>query len=158
MLKIRRPLGRLIFNMGIAIPGKTVFLIETAPRGPSQYKDVLTIGIPISKIRWSHDRLIFNIGISIPGKTVSILKWDPGDPLQKVPAMLKTFPCHPIITLHYILFYVFSVCIFHYILCDGYTEMQLSSREHHENQSCLPVKQINVIVQLAFRGNSVFKK
>ena len=33
MLKIRRPLGRLIFNMEIAIPGKTVFLIETAPRG-----------------------------------------------------------------------------------------------------------------------------
>ena len=32
MLKIRRPVGRLIFNMGIAIPGKTVFLIETAPR------------------------------------------------------------------------------------------------------------------------------
>ena len=32
MLKIRRPLGRLIFNMGIAIPGKTVFLIETAIR------------------------------------------------------------------------------------------------------------------------------
>ena len=32
MLKIRRPLGRLIFNMGIAISGKTVFLIETAPR------------------------------------------------------------------------------------------------------------------------------
>ena len=31
MLKIRRPLGRLIFNMGIAIPGKTVFVIETAP-------------------------------------------------------------------------------------------------------------------------------
>ena len=31
LLKIRRPLGRLIFNMGIAIPGKTVFLIETAP-------------------------------------------------------------------------------------------------------------------------------
>ena len=31
MLKIRRPLGRLIFNMGIAIPGKTVFLIEKAP-------------------------------------------------------------------------------------------------------------------------------
>ena len=32
MFKIRRPLGRLIFNMGIAIPGETVFLIETAPR------------------------------------------------------------------------------------------------------------------------------
>ena len=31
MLKIRRPLGRLIFNTGIAIPGKTVFLIETPP-------------------------------------------------------------------------------------------------------------------------------
>ena len=49
MLKIRRPLGRLIFNMGIAIPGKTVFLIETAPwsvrydpittpRGITEYK------------------------------------------------------------------------------------------------------------------------
>ena len=36
MLKIRRPLGRLIFNMGIAIPGKTVFLIETAPRCSSE--------------------------------------------------------------------------------------------------------------------------
>ena len=32
MLKIRRPLGRLILNMGIATPGKTVFLIEKAPR------------------------------------------------------------------------------------------------------------------------------
>ena len=31
MLKIRRSLGRLIFNMWIAIPGKTVFLIETPP-------------------------------------------------------------------------------------------------------------------------------
>ena len=40
MLKIRRPLGRLIFNMGIAIPGKTVFLIETAPRVASKYFDV----------------------------------------------------------------------------------------------------------------------
>ena len=38
MLKIRRPLGRLIFNMGIAIPGKTVFLIETAPRLMTQLK------------------------------------------------------------------------------------------------------------------------
>ena len=32
MLKIRRPTGRLIFNMGISIPGKTVFYIETGPR------------------------------------------------------------------------------------------------------------------------------
>ena len=46
MLKIRRPLGRLIFNMGIAIPGKTVFLIETAPRTLSWYQDHLSyIGI-----------------------------------------------------------------------------------------------------------------
>ena len=36
MLKIRRPVGRLIFNMGIAIPSKTVFLIETAPRSFSK--------------------------------------------------------------------------------------------------------------------------
>ena len=52
MLKIRRPLGRLIFNMGIAIPGKTVFLIETAPRGPF-YQHGLTI-IPASTINNIH--------------------------------------------------------------------------------------------------------
>ena len=40
MLKIRRPLGRLIFNMGIAIPGKTVFLIETAPGTRNRHDDV----------------------------------------------------------------------------------------------------------------------
>ena len=47
MLKIRRPLGRLIFNMGIAIPGKTVFLIETAPSHPwlirNEWKTIDTI-------------------------------------------------------------------------------------------------------------------
>ena len=47
MLKIRRPLGRLIFNMGIAIPGKTVFLIETAP--------------------WSHEVHVFHLPVPIPG-------------------------------------------------------------------------------------------
>ena len=41
MLKIRRPLGRLIFNMGIAIPGKTVFLIETAPLSPVNYQQIV---------------------------------------------------------------------------------------------------------------------
>ena len=43
MLKIRRPLGRLIFNMGIAIPGKTVFLIETAPWSLSINKTTLRL-------------------------------------------------------------------------------------------------------------------
>ena len=42
MLKIRRPLGRLIFNMEITIPGKTVFLIETAPRARLNIKTVLS--------------------------------------------------------------------------------------------------------------------
>ena len=40
MLKIRRPLGRLIFNMGITIPGKTVFLIETAPWTPKTQRHI----------------------------------------------------------------------------------------------------------------------
>ena len=31
MLKIRRPNGRLIFNMGIPIPGKDGLYIETGP-------------------------------------------------------------------------------------------------------------------------------
>ena len=37
MLKIRRPTGRLIFNMGIPIPGKTVFYIETGPSTKQQH-------------------------------------------------------------------------------------------------------------------------
>ena len=66
MLKIKRPLGRLSFNMGIAIPGKTVFLIETAPRTPFQYKYRLSkYGISIIKIRRSWDRFILVMGIPI---------------------------------------------------------------------------------------------
>ena len=48
MLKIRRPLGRLIFNMGIAIPGKTVYLIEMAPRLPTTGKLSLNIYTPFN--------------------------------------------------------------------------------------------------------------
>ena len=78
MLKIRRPLGRLIFNMGIAIPGKTVFLIETAPWELSQYKDHLTsIRIPIIKITPSCDHFSFVIRIPISGKTIFELRQGP---------------------------------------------------------------------------------
>ena len=51
MLKIRRPLGRLIFNMGIAIPGKTVFLIETAPCFLNDL-DGISKYIPVSNERY----------------------------------------------------------------------------------------------------------
>ena len=50
MLKIRRPLGRLIFNMGIAIPGKTVFLIETAPWFPVSQCSVINWWYLLSKV------------------------------------------------------------------------------------------------------------
>ena len=61
MLKIRRSLGRLIFNMGIAIPGKTVFLIETAPQGASSLyslgfvlpRSPSTVGF-ITVLTWIH--------------------------------------------------------------------------------------------------------
>ena len=56
MLKIRRPLGRLIFNMGIAIPGKTVFLIETAPR--TSVVSVLSTHTPLRSqlfTKYTHD-------------------------------------------------------------------------------------------------------
>ena len=60
MLKIRRPLGRLIFNMGIAIPGKTVFLIETAP-------SIFTIWnlFTISSSHWIINRSLINMSIFI---------------------------------------------------------------------------------------------
>ena len=59
MLKIRRPLGRLIFNMGIAIPGKTVFLIETAPCIPRGLRVSLTdISWPsLECITWISDSI-----------------------------------------------------------------------------------------------------
>ena len=40
MLKIRRPNGRLIFNMGIPIPGKDGLYIETGPRSNEYIDDV----------------------------------------------------------------------------------------------------------------------
>ena len=52
MLKIRRPLGRLIFNMGIAIPGKTVSQSFSCTKGSSvksHYNDVI-IGVMASQI------------------------------------------------------------------------------------------------------------
>ena len=48
MLKIRRPLGRLIFNMGIVTPGKTVFLIEMAPRDLF-YKRFMSLNLNLAK-------------------------------------------------------------------------------------------------------------
>ena len=80
MLKIRRPLGRLIFNMGIAIPGKTVFLIETTPwplhclegqaiisykneltqaynQWPTTFIDDYRRDIFMMKNNWSHERI-----------------------------------------------------------------------------------------------------
>ena len=42
MLKIRRPNGRLIFNMGIPIPGKDGLYIETGPRLHSVDQSLLT--------------------------------------------------------------------------------------------------------------------
>ena len=58
MLKIRRPLGRLIFNMGITIPGKTVFLIETAPRA---------VKISVSSVKYS-----FNIRLCVIDSAIVI--------------------------------------------------------------------------------------
>ena len=73
MLKIRRPTGRLIFNMGIPIPGKTVFYIETGPGMHNGKQGVVSIrktvlpgmAIPMLKIRRPNGRLIFNMEIAI---------------------------------------------------------------------------------------------
>ena len=90
MLKIRRPLGRLIFNMGIAIPGKTVFLIETAP--------CITFFIALLPILSSYSRYfywnIWNISCSIHHsvqyKSVDN-EWKPGN-TGKV--MTNEMNCH----------------------------------------------------------------
>ena len=56
MLKIRRLLGRLIFNMGIAIPGKTVFLIETAPWWLRSLMAAQLIAIMRCSSYWGEDK------------------------------------------------------------------------------------------------------
>ena len=81
MLKIRRPLGRLIFNMGIATPGKTVFLIETAPwcpeflniyTHPMNTKWYLVLFVPALMYIWSkHMNTITADGPSIRGSWAS---------------------------------------------------------------------------------------
>ena len=102
MLKIRRPLGRLIFNMGIAIPGKTVFLIETAPwrltvpyREISKPRDLLLQWLYRSEI-WQSSRhnlltsiLYIKLSCLGPAAVSSIaLKW-----LVPTSSNLLQFPC-----------------------------------------------------------------
>ena len=73
MLKIRRPLGRLIFNMGIAIPGKTVFLIETAPR--SCWRKLTNIGTWL--VAWPMPSHYLNQCCNIVNWTTrNTLQWD----------------------------------------------------------------------------------
>ena len=60
MLEIRRPLGRLIFNMGIAIPGKTVFLIETAPRLCSVTATILGVCFQFSLKLWQTQLILID--------------------------------------------------------------------------------------------------
>ena len=66
MLKIRRPLGRLIFNMGIAIPGKAVFLIETAPCEMQ--------GHPWTQC-WSPNWILFYIACNVISIWSSLYPW-----------------------------------------------------------------------------------
>ena len=73
MLKM---LGLLIFNMGIAIPGKGVFLIETAPRGPF-YWHGLTL-IPAWIIKYIHYKVRYEITYPFPifnGGTIEVWEW-----------------------------------------------------------------------------------
>ena len=97
MLKIRRPLGRLIFNMGIAIPGKTVFLIETAPCTSQKTKH-----IQLSKTESIHhhiDGLVQYCSISI-ASALEILQ-SCTKPLSFADDILK---------LIYLCFYLCSTC------------------------------------------------
>ena len=57
MLKIRRPTDRLIFNMGIPIPGKTVFYIETGPRQLCTSLTFCNSFVPINFIHYFSDYL-----------------------------------------------------------------------------------------------------
>ena len=70
MLKIRRPLGRLIFNMGIATPGKTVFLIETAPRWAFRSRQFEIFGCHILSLQTQDTVAFKNLERVAPGHFV----------------------------------------------------------------------------------------
>ena len=92
MLKIRRPLGRLIFNMGIATPGKTVFLIETAPWGHF-YLHGLTL-IPAWIVNYIHHKVEYEITYPLPkfnGCTVEV--WEYISFIPHFTRDLITYPC-----------------------------------------------------------------
>ena len=82
MLKIRRSLGRLIFNMGIAIPGKTVFLIETAPR----IRNVVTQTTPGYHL---HALLLFHQVFNIPHKVSRVTYEDVSKYLENWPDLAE---------------------------------------------------------------------
>ena len=103
MLKIRRPLGRLIFNMGIAIPGKTVFLIETAP-----WWFVCKNYIPsfpylyhirsLLKVSWkSADEVFNNIARKHGSHTHHQKYLCRENPVSKFLNIVQMFPCVPFI-------------------------------------------------------------
>ena len=75
MLKIRRPLGRLIFNMGIAIPGKTVFLIETAPCLSNTINTVAADGLVMLGARTSGAMVLTLCSQNITVSDLEGLKW-----------------------------------------------------------------------------------
>ena len=91
MLKIRRPLGRLIFNMGIAIPGKTVCLIETAPRCLSSLrKDFNSLRPRQNKCHFADDtfkRIFLNENVRISIKIS--LKFVAKGPINDIPALVQ---------------------------------------------------------------------
>ena len=74
MLKIRRPLGRLIFNMEIAIPGKTVFLIETAPR---QFNTLFTEFNRYIYIQFHHPWVLYNMLANLDHQILVNITWTP---------------------------------------------------------------------------------
>ena len=108
MLKIRRPLGRLIFNMGIAIPGKTVFLIETAPWSASNHYDnvimtamasqITSLAIVYSTVYSGADQRKHRSSASLVFVR-GIHRWQVNSP-HKGPVTRKMFPFDDVIMHH----------------------------------------------------------
>ena len=119
MLKIRRPSGRLIFNMGIAIPGKTVFLIETAPWCPI---------LEMSCCKWFEDQapvnfiagcLIFNVTKLLDSRLkATVIFWGLNARLQYLLCSLAQshrfellLIYHKLICIHLILISLFALIL-----------------------------------------------
>ena len=172
MLKIRRPLGRLIFNMGIAIPGKTVFLIETAPWlhwiGQRQLQDEMR-NIQIWRFGGTNGGTLEGWHVPADGVALcsGIWRWGPSlvpfqynDDVPPAQAIMHIYyvtaeswlgvafcsPTVPCVAINQIFILIWSKCgLLDCLFCFSFHKMEWDTLAENDGKSCRPVYKVKNI-------------